>query len=427
MTDSTRFRFATLALHAGYTPEPLSGARAVPIYATASYEFRDAAHAAALFDLKEAGHIYTRIGNPTTGVFEARMAALEGGVAAVATASGQSAIAGTILTLLKAGDELVSSTSLYGGTFNLFKLTLARTGIRTHFVDHTDLDAVRAAITPSCRALFVESLGNPQLDIPDIEALAAVAHNAGLPLIVDNTVATPALLRPFEHGADIVVSSATKYLGGHGQALGGIIVDGGTFPWGAGGFPEFTEPHPGYQGIRLAEAFGPSAFAAKVRLDMLRDLGPALAPHNAHALLTGLETLLLRMTRHSENALAVARFLADRPEVAWVRYPGLENDPYHTRARRYLRGGFGGIVTFGLRGGLAAGRRFVNHVELFSLLANIGDTRTLVIHPASTTHQQLTPDERRASGVTDDLVRLSVGIEDREDILGELTRLLALS
>ncbi|MBK9032596.1 MAG: O-acetylhomoserine aminocarboxypropyltransferase/cysteine synthase [Myxococcales bacterium] len=420
-------RFETLALHAGYEPDPTTGSRAVPIYQTTSYKFRDADHAAALFALKEFGNIYTRIMNPTNDVFEKRLAALEGGVGALAVASGQAAATLAIATILKAGDELVSAASLYGGTYNLFKVTLPRFGITTRFVAIDDLAAVRAAIGPRTKALFIEALGNPRLDVPDLAALAQVAKDAGIPLIVDATAVTPALVNPIAHGANIVVHSATKYIGGHGTAIGGAIVDGGNFDWANGKFPEFTEPNPGYHGLKLHEAFGNLAFILKARVELLRDLGPSLSPFNAHAFITGLETLKLRVERHSENALAIAQFLQQHPRVAWVRYPGLEGDPSHALARRYFRGGFGGLVTFGVKGGLDAGKRLINSVKLFSLLANIGDARSLIIHPASTTHQQLSADEQRATGVTEDLVRLSVGLEHKDDIAADLDRALRAS
>jgi O-acetylhomoserine (thiol)-lyase len=410
----------TLALHAGYQPDPTTGARAVPIYQTTSYRFRDSAHAASLFALKEFGNIYTRLMNPTTDVFEKRIAALEGGAAALAVASGQAAESLALLTLLKQGDELISSSSLYGGTYNLFKVTLPRFGIRTRFVDGGEPEAFRAALTPRTKAIYVEALGNPRLDLPDLPGLAALAREVGVPLIVDNTAATTALLRPIEHGAHLVVHSATKYIGGHGQAIGGVIVDAGTFDWSSGRFPEFTEPNPGYHGLELHQAFGNLAFILKARVELLRDLGPALSPFNAHAFTTGLETLHLRVQRHSQNALHLARWLKHHPEVAWVRYPGLAEDPSFARASKLLQGGFGGLVTFGLKGGYQAAQRAVDRVQLWSLLANIGDTRSLIIHPASTTHQQLSPEERLATGVSDDLVRLSVGLEHPDDLTADL-------
>lgn len=417
--------FETLALHAGYEPDPTTGSRAVPIYQTTSYRFRNAEHAAALFGLKEPGNIYTRITNPTTDVFEKRIAALEGGVGALAVASGQAAETLALVTILKAGDELVSASSLYGGTYNLFKVTLARLGITTRFADVNRPEELRAAITPKTKALYIESLGNPKLDVPDFEAIAAIAREAGVPLIVDNTALSPALFNPLKHGANIVVHSATKYIGGHGTSIGGVIVDGGTFDWSNGRFPEFTDPSPGYHGLKLHEAFGPAAFIAKARLEGLRDLGPALSPFNAHAFILGLETLKLRVERHSENALALAKWLRQHPKVAWVRYPGLEEDSAHATARKYLRNGFGGLLTFGVKGGLDSGRRLINSVKLWSLLANIGDTRSLIIHPASTTHEQLSPNERLSAGVTDDLVRLSVGLEHLDDIRADLDAALA--
>jgi O-acetylhomoserine (thiol)-lyase len=424
---SPTYRFETLALHAGYSPDPTTGSRAVPIYQTTSYQFRDADHAAALFALKEFGNIYTRIMNPTNDVFEKRVAALEGGVAALAVSSGQAAETLALLTVLRSGEELVSATSLYGGTYNLFKVTLPRLGIHTKFVDVEDLAAVEAAIGPRTKAIFIESLPNPALLVPDIEGLAKIANRAGIPLIVDNTAATPALLNPIKHGAHIVVHSATKYIGGHGTSLGGIIVDGGNFPWNNGKFPEFTEENPGYPGLKLFEAFGNLSFILKARVEGLRDLGSALSPFNAHSFITGLETLSLRIERHSQNALAVARFLRAHSKVSWVRYPGLEEDPGHASAKKYLHGGFGGLVTFGVKGGLSAGRTLINSVKLWSLLANIGDTRSLIIHPASTTHSQLSEAERVSTGVTDDLVRLSVGIEHIDDILSDLDRALQTS
>ncbi|WNG29796.1 O-acetylhomoserine aminocarboxypropyltransferase/cysteine synthase [Cystobacter fuscus] len=417
--------FETLSLHAGYEPEPTTGSRAVPIYQTASYRFRNAQHAADLFALKEPGNIYTRIANPTTDVFEKRIAALEGGVGALAVASGQAAETLALLTLLKAGDEFVTATSLYGGTYNLFKVTLARLGIQARFADVNKLETVRAALGPKTKALYIEAIGNPRLDIPDFEALGAIAKEAGIPLIVDNTALSPALFNPLRHGANIVVHSATKYIGGHGTSIGGVIVDGGNFPWNNGRFPEFTEPNPSYHGLRLHEALGPAAFIAKARIEGLRDLGPALSPFNAHAFILGLETLKLRVERHSQNALAVARWLRQHPKVEWVRYPGLEEDPSYPLARKYLRNGSGGLVTFGVRGGVDAGQRLIDGVKLWSLLANIGDTRSLIIHPASTTHQQLTSEERLSTGVTDGLVRLSVGLEHLDDITADLEQALS--
>jgi O-acetylhomoserine (thiol)-lyase len=423
-SETPNYHPQTLALHAGYSPDPTTGARAVPIYQTTSYRFRDADHAANLFALKEFGNIYTRIMNPTNEVFEKRIAALEGGVGALAVASGQAAETLALLTILKAGDELVTSSSLYGGTYNLFKVTLPRLGIKARFVDGSRPESFREAIGPRTRAVYLEALGNPRLDVPDFEAIAQVAREAGLPLIVDNTAVTPALFNPLAHGANIVVHSATKYIGGHGTAIGGVIVDGGSFPWNNGKFPEFTDPNPGYHGLRLHDAFGNLAFILKARLEGLRDLGPSLSPHNAHAFIYGLETLHLRVQRHAQNALELARWLRSHPNVSWVRYPGLEEDPSYALARKYFRGGAGGLVTFGVKGGLEAGRKLINGVKLWSLLANIGDTRSLIIHPASTTHQQLSEEEQRSTGVTPELVRLSVGLEHLEDIREDLDRAL---
>jgi len=414
-------QFATLAVHAGQSPDPTTGSRAVPIYQTTSYVFQDADHAGRLFGLKEFGNIYTRIMNPTTDVFEKRVAALEGGVAGLATASGQAAEKLTLTTLAAAGDEIVSTTSLYGGTYNLFHYTLPRLGITVRFVDADDFDGLRAAINEKTRAIYTESLGNPKLDVVDIEKLAGIAHENGLPLVVDNTTPSAALVRPIEWGADIVVNSATKFLGGHGTAIGGVIVDAGKFDWAASGrFKEFTEPDPSYHGLSYTEAFGPLAFILKARVQGLRDTGAALSPFNAFLLLQGIETLHLRLERHSQNALAVARHLEQHPGVEWVNYPGLESSRFYTRAQKYLPNGHGAIVTFGIKGGFEAGKKLINGLSLFSLLANIGDAKSLVIHPASTTHQQLSVEEQASTGVTPELVRLSVGIEDIRDILADL-------
>ncbi|MGB9662959.1 MAG: homocysteine synthase [Moorellaceae bacterium] len=423
--NAEKYRFATLAVHAGQKPDPVTGARAVPIYQTTSYIFRDADHAAALFALEEEGHIYTRISNPTTDVFEQRVAALEGGVGALATASGQAAILLAVLNITAAGQEIVSSTSLYGGTYNLFNVTLPKLGIRVRFVDAADPESFRRAINDKTRALYVETIGNPKLDVPDLEAIAAIAHEAGIPLIVDNTFATPYLCRPFEHGADIVVHSATKFIGGHGTSIGGIIVDSGRFDWRNGKFPELVEPDPSYHGVSYVETFGPAAYIVKARTQLLRDLGPALSPFNAFLFLQGLETLHLRMERHSSNALQIARWLKEHPRVAWVSYPGLPEHPSFGLAQKYLPRGAGAILTFGIKGGKEAGRRFINNLKLFSLLANVGDAKSLVIHPASTTHQQLTVEEQLAGGVTEDLVRLSIGLEDPEDLIADLDQALA--
>ena len=425
MPESNQRQFATLAVHAGQSPDPATGARAVPIYQTTSYEFQDADHAGRLFALKEFGNIYTRIMNPTTDVFEKRVAALEGGVAGLATASGQAAETLTLTTLASAGDEIVSTTSLYGGTYNLFHYTFPRLGITVRFVDADDFDGLRAAINDKTRAIYTESLGNPKLDVVDIEKIAAIAHGHKLPLVIDNTSASPALVRPIEWGADIVVNSATKFLGGHGTTIGGVIVDAGKFDWAASGrFKAFSDPDPSYHGLSYTEAFGPLAFILKARVQGLRDTGAALSPFNAFLLLQGIETLHLRLERHSENALAVARHLERHPGVEWVIYPGLESSPYYARAQKYLPGGKGALVTFGVKagseGGYEAGKKLIDSLELFSLVANIGDAKSLVIHPASTTHQQLSVEEQAATGVTPELVRLSVGIEDIRDILADL-------
>jgi O-acetylhomoserine (thiol)-lyase len=416
---------ATLAVHGGQSPDPTTKSRAVPIYQTTSYVFDDADHAARLFGLKEFGNIYTRIMNPTTDVFEKRVAALEGGAAGLAVASGQAAETLALTTLATAGDEIVSSTSLYGGTYNLFHHTLPKFGIHVKFVDPADYDGLREAITDRTKAIFSETLGNPKLDIVDLEKFAAIAHEHGIPYVVDNTTTSPALLRPIEYGADIVINSATKFLGGHGNSIGGVIVDGGKFDWKASGrFPDFVEPDPSYHGVSYWEAFGPLAFILKARVQGLRDTGPALSPFNSFLFLQGIETLHLRLQRHSENALAVAKHLEKHSSIEWVNYPGLSSSPYYTLAQKYLPDGYGSLVTFGIKGGYEAGRTFINSVKLFSLLANIGDSKSLVIHPASTTHQQLTEEEQRSTGVTPDLVRLSVGIEDLADILADIDQAL---
>ena len=418
-------RFDTLCVHAGQQVDPTTGSRAVPIYQTTSYVFHDADHAANLFALKESGNIYTRIMNPTTDVFEQRIAALEGGVGALATASGQAAITLAILNIAGHGDNIVSATSLYGGTYNLFSTTLPKVGVTVKFEDPRDPENFRAAIDQRTKALYVETIGNPKLDVPDLEAIARVAHTAGIPLIVDNTFATPYLCRPFDFGADIVIHSATKFIGGHGTAIGGVIVDSGKFPWDNGRFPELTEPDPSYHGVRYFQDIGKAAYITKARVQLLRDLGASLSPFNAFLFLQGLETLHLRMERHCTNTVEVARFLEGHPDVAWVSYPGLESHPQRSLAKKYLRHGFGGaILTFGIKGGREAGRRLIDSLKLFSLLANVGDTKSLVIHPASTTHQQLTAEEQAASGVTDDLVRLSIGLEDSADLIEDLEQAL---
>jgi O-acetylhomoserine (thiol)-lyase len=419
--SETKQQIATLAVHAGQVPDPTTGSRAVPIYQTTSYLFQDADHAARLFALQEFGNIYTRIMNPTTDVFEKRVAALEGGAAALATASGQAAETLIITTLAGAGDEIVSTTSLYGGTYNLFHYTLPKLGINVRFVDADDFDGLRAAINPKTRAVYTETLGNPKLDVAEVETLAAIAHENKLPLVIDNTCGSPALVRPIEWGADIVVNSATKFLGGHGTAIGGVIVDAGKFDWAASGrFKDFTEPDPSYHGLSYTEAFGPLAFILKARVQGLRDTGAALSPFNAFLILQGIETLHLRMERHSQNALKVARHLEEHPGVEWVNYPGLKSSPYYARAMKYLPTGQSALLTFGIKGGFDAGKKLINSLKVFSLLANIGDAKSLVIHPASTTHQQLSREEQAATGVTPEMVRLSVGIEDVRDLIADL-------
>ena len=415
----------TQALHAGQVPDPTTNARAVPIYATTSYVFDDAAHAARLFGLQEFGNIYTRIMNPTTGVFEERVAALEGGVAALGLASGQAAETLAILNIARAGQNIVSSSSLYGGTYNLFHYTLPKLGITVRFVDGSDPANYEAAIDDDTRALYLETIGNPRLDVADIRGIEDVAHSHGVPLIVDNTCA-PLIAQPIALGADIVVHSATKWIGGHGTVIGGVVVDSGKFDWAASPrFKEdFVDPDPSYHGVSYTEAFGPLAFILKLRVQGLRDLGAALSPFNAWQLIQGLETLPLRIERHSQNALAVAQWLQDRPEVEWVSYPGLPSHASHETAKATLTGGFGGLVTFGIKGGVDAGRKLIDSVKLFSLLANVGDAKSLIIHPASTTHQQLGPEEQVSTGVTPDLIRLSVGIEHIDDILADLDQAL---
>ena len=433
MTDQNTppLHFETLQVHAGQEPAPGTNARAVPIYQTTSYTFDDADHGARLFGLQEFGNIYSRIMNPTVDVFEKRVAALEGGVAAVATASGQSAQLIAITTIARAGDNLVASASLYGGTYNQFKITLPRLGIDVRLVDGDDPAAFEAQIDDRTRGIYVESIGNPGSHIPDFEALSALARKHGLPLIVDNTFgAAGYLVRPIDHGANIVVQSATKWIGGHGTTVGGVIVDAGNFDWGNGRFDLFTDPAPGYHGLNFWEVFGSGsqfgniAFAIRARVEGLRDLGPALSPFNAFLLLQGLETLSLRVQRHLDNALALARWLDDQPAVAWVEYPGLEGHRWHERAKKYLKHGFGPVLNFGVRGGEEAGRTFINSVELASHLANVGDAKTLVIHPASTTHQQLSETERSAAGVRPEQVRVSVGIEHIDDIIADFAQAL---
>ena len=411
---------ATNALHAGHDTTLTEGPRAVPIYQSTSYVFNDTDHAANLFGLKEFGFIYTRLNNPTNDILEKRLAAVEGGIGSVVFASGTAAISTTFLTLFKAGDHIVSSSSLYGGTFNLLNVTLRRFGIDTSFVDADEPSNFQDSIQENTKAIFIESLGNPKLDVLDIKAIAVFAEKHGIPLIVDNTIATPSLLNPIEYGAHIVIHSLTKFIGGQGSSLGGVVIDSGTFDWSNGKFPEFTEPSKGYHGLKYYEALGNLSFLAKLRIEGLRDLGGALSPYNAFQLIQGLETLEVRIRQHSKNALEIARFLESRPEVAWVNYPGLDSSTYHELAKAYLSKGQSGIVTFGLHGGFEAAKAFTDETEIFSLLANIGDSKSLIIHPASTTHQQLNAEQQERSGVTQDLVRLSVGLEDTEDLINDI-------
>lgn len=416
-----------MAVHAGQEPDPATNARAVPIYQTTSYTFNDTQHAANLFSLAEPGNIYTRIMNPTQEVFEKRMAALEGGVGALAVSSGQAASTYAILNIAGAGDEIVASSNLYGGTYNLFRHTLPKLGIQVTFVDPSDPENFRNAVTEQTKAIYGESLGNPGMDILDIESVAEVAHEAGIPLIVDNTLATPVLLKPIQFGADIVVHSATKFIGGHGTSIGGIIIDSGKFDWTNGKFPGLVEPDPSYHGISYTEALGELAYITKARVQLLRDLGAAISPFNVFLLLQGLETLHLRMERHSENALKLAQWLKGHEQVTWVNHPGLSGQSDDERVQKYLPKGQGAIFTFGIKGGLEAGRRFIDHVNLFSHLANVGDAKSLVIHPSSTTHQQLTEEEKRSAGVHPELIRLSVGIESVDDLIEDLDQALKKS
>jgi len=418
------FGFSTRSLHAGHRPDSATGARAVPIYQTTSYVFEDTEHAANLFNLQRFGNIYTRIMNPTTAVFEERMASLERGVGALAVASGQAAQFIALLSLLQQGDEIVAASTLYGGTYTQFDVSFRRLGINTTFVDPDNPENFRSAITPRTRLLYAETIGNPRVNVLDISAVAEIAHAAGIPLVIDNTFASPYLCRPIEHGADIVLHSATKFIGGHGTSIGGVIVDSGRFPWDRGAFPQLLEPSKGYHGIRFYETFGDFAFIMKARVEGLRDFGPALSPFNSFLFLQGIETLKLRMECHSSNAMAVAKHLSGHSHVGWVNYPGLPSSPYHQLARKYLPLGAGAIMTFGIRGGLDAGRRFIESLKLFSHLANVGDAKSLVIHPGSTTHQQLSDEEKVAGGVTDDMIRLSIGIEDIDDILWDLDQAL---
>jgi len=425
LNSNRSYGFETLSLHAGQeTADSATNARAVPIYQTSSYVFDSPEHAANLFGLKQFGNIYTRIMNPTQDAFERRIAALEGGVGALATASGQSAETLAILNIAEAGDEIVSSASLYGGTYNLFHYTLPKMGITVRFVDGREPENFRAATNDRTKAYYAETVGNPRLDTLDIRAVADIAHENGVPLIVDNTMPTPYLVQPFKHGADIVVHSATKFIGGHGTSIGGVIVDGGTFDWTSGRFPGFTEPDPSYHGLRYVEALGPIAYIIKARVQLLRDIGPAVSPFNAWLFLQGLETLPLRMERHSQNALKIAEFLESHAAVDWVSYPGLKSHPQHELAAKYHTHGYGAILGFGIKGGLEAGKQLIRHVELFSHLANIGDAKSLIIHPASTTHSQLTPEEQYETGVSPDFVRLSIGLETVEDLIEDLDQAL---
>lgn len=418
-------KFSTQALHTGHDYQANGGTRAVPLYQSTAYVFKNSDHAANLFALAEPGFIYTRLNNPTVDVLEQRLAALEGGIAAVATASGTSAISTTLLTLLRAGDHIVASSSLYGGTYNLLAVTLPRLGITTTFVDPIEDDAFAKAIQENTRAIFVESLGNPKLDVLDLKKISTQAKAARVPFIVDNTVATPYLLNPIAHGADIVIHSLTKYINGNGTALGGIIIDAGKFDWTNGKFPEFTEPSAGYHGLVYATVLKEASFIAKVRIEGLRDLGGAISPFNAWQIIQGLETLSLRVEKHSANALELAKWLQNRPEVVWVNYPGLENNAYYDLAQEYLPKGQSGIVTFGVKGGYESAKKVVDNAKVFSLLANIGDSKSLIIHPASTTHQQLNDDAQLATGVTKDLIRLSVGLEDIADLTADLVQAFA--
>jgi O-acetylhomoserine (thiol)-lyase len=426
----TKPRISTAVIHTGQeVPDTDTGSRAVPIYQSTSFVFKSTEHAANLFALKEFGNIYSRIMNPTVDVFEKRMAAVEGGSGALAVSSGQAATSLAMLAITGLGDEIVSANNLYGGTYELFHHTFPRLGRTVRFVDSSSPDEMKKAISEKTRALYAETVGNPKLDVPDFEVLSEIARRAGIPLVIDNTVGV-GLVRPIDYGAGVIVMSATKYVGGHGTSIGGVIVDSGNFDWSNGKFPEFTEPDPGYHGLKFWDAFGAHpdlgniAFVTKVRVQLLRDLGPCLSPFNAFLFLQGLETLPLRVKKHSENALAVAQFLGKHPLVSWVNYPGLESHPSHMKASKYLNGGYGGLVGFGVRGGIEAGKRFIESVKLLSHLANIGDAKSLVIHPASTTHQQLSAEEQKATGVTPDYIRLSVGLEDAEDIKEDIDQAL---
>jgi len=421
--NDANLRIETLALHGGQEADPATGSRAVPIYQTTSYQFKDTDHAANLFALKEFGNIYSRIMNPTNDVLEKRVALLDGGVGALATASGQAAISLALFNIARAGDEIISADNLYGGTYNLFHYTFPRLGIQVKFVPSNDLQAIRKAITPKTKAVYAESIGNPKLDVADLEGLSRIAHQHGIPLVLDNTV-SPYLIRPIDFGVDIVVYSATKFIGGHGTSIGGLIVDSGKFDWTNGKFPLIADPDPSYHGLRFVEALGDLAYIIKARVTLLRDLGPAMSPFNAFLFLQGLETIHLRMPRHSENALAVAQYLEKHPKAAWVNYPGLGSSPEKERARKYLPKGAGAIIGFGIKGGVEAGRKFINSLELVSHLANVGDAKTLAIQPAATTHQQLSAEEQLATGVTPDFIRLSVGLEHIDDIIKDIGQAL---
>jgi O-acetylhomoserine (thiol)-lyase len=425
----SKLKTETLVLHGGQEPDPTTGARAVPIYQTTSFQFKNTEHAANLFALKEFGNIYSRIMNPTNDVLEKRIALLDGGVGALAVASGQAAETLAILNIAQAGDEIVSADNLYGGTYNLFHYTLKRLGIKVNFVKSSDLDAFKSAINEKTKAIYAESIGNPKLDIADLEKLSVIAHDNGIPLILDNTV-SPYLLRPIDYGVDIVVYSATKFIGGHGTSIGGLIVDSGKFNWENGKFPLITDPEPSYHGLKFVEALRPIgniAYILKARVILLRDLGPALSPFNSFLFLQGLETLPLRMIKHSENALAVAEFLESNPLVSWVSYPGLKSSPEKPKAEKYLKKGAGAILGFGIKGGVEAGKKFIDSLELISHLANIGDAKTLAIHPATTTHQQLSEEEQLATGVTADFIRLSIGLENIDDIIADIEQALKKS
>jgi len=430
MSDQA-WKLATLCLHGGQVPDPTTNSRALPLYQTTSYVFNDSDHAARLFGLQEFGNIYTRLMNPTTDVLEKRLALLEGGTGALATASGQAAESLAVMNLCHAGENIVASTSLYGGTYNLFHYTLPKFGIQVKFVDQSDPENFRKAIDKNTKAFFMETIGNPRLDVPDFEAITKIAHENGLPVIVDNTLASPALCRPFEHGADIVIHSCTKFIGGHGTSIGGIIIEKGDFPWDNGKFPTLTEPDPSYHGMKFFETFGGMkiAYILKARVELLRDLGPAMSPFNAWMFVQGLETLHLRMKAHSENALAVGKFLQSHPKVSWVNYTGLESHPCYNLGKKYLPNGCGAIMGFGVKGATDAqqsdnGRKVINSVKLFSHLANVGDSKSLIIHPSTTTHQQLSHEEQRASGVTPDFIRLSIGTEDSVDVINDLKQAL---